>query len=267
LHTAVCGWDGRQKTGAHNKGVQYDPDPWDENLDPLYGEVINTCPYNNCLADGTPVVDLMVVAAADGSASGGVESSPPGISLAGAGTGQWGWEVETAVTLTATPGACSCAAFTGDCVATGSQGAPLTCSVIMDPARKPFPLPSKDVQVAFGFCDTTPPAISAAVATPAVLWPPNHKMAEVHVEVAATDDCGPAPACRIVSVSSNEPANSTGDGQTEKDWEITPDLQVQLRKERAGGGHGRTYTIDVACTDASHNTSTASATVVVPLDG
>src|SRR5205814_6130950 len=167
----------------------------------------------------------------------------------------------------ATPGgACTCAAFAGDCVAGGAQGQPATCSVIMHPARTAPPAPSKDVQVVFGFCDTTPPSISAAVASPAVLWPPNHQMAEVDVEVSATDDCGPAPACRIVSVSSNEPANSTGDGQTETDWEITGDLRVKLRKERAGAGQGRTYTIGVACTDASDNTSTATATVVVPHD-
>jgi hypothetical protein len=56
-----------------------------------------------------------------------------------------------------------------------------------------------------------------------------------------------------------------GDGNTEPDWEITGDLTVDLRAERAGGGDGRIYSIVVECTDASGNSSVDTVFVCVPL--
>ena len=111
--------------------------------------------------------------------------------------------------------------------------------------------------------DTTPPAITSASASPNTLWPPNHKMVPVTVTVAATDNSGDVPTCQIVSVSSNEPINGLGDGNTAPDWQITGTLTVNLRAERSGKGTGRTYTITVACTDGFGNTSTAAVTVNV----
>jgi len=114
--------------------------------------------------------------------------------------------------------------------------------------------------------DTTAPTINSVSAGPDVLWPPNHKMVEVVVVVDAEDICDPAPVCEIVNVTSNEPINGPGDGNTEPDWEITGDLTLNLRAECAGGGTGRVYTIHVECTDASGNTTTATAEVNVPHD-
>ena len=114
--------------------------------------------------------------------------------------------------------------------------------------------------------DTTPPTINSVSADPNVLWPLNHKMVEVTVTVDAEDDCDPAHICQIVDVTSNEPINGPGDGNTEPDWAITGDLTVNLRVERAGGGNGRVYTIHVKCTDASENTTTATVEVTVPHD-
>ncbi|MHC4791328.1 MAG: HYR domain-containing protein [Planctomycetota bacterium] len=114
--------------------------------------------------------------------------------------------------------------------------------------------------------DTTPPTINSVSADPSVLWPPNHKMVEVTVTVDSVDICDPAPVCNIVDVTSNEPINGLGDGDTEPDWEITADLTVNLRAERAGSGNGRIYTIYVECTDASGNTATATVEVTVPHD-
>jgi len=115
--------------------------------------------------------------------------------------------------------------------------------------------------------DTTPPTISNISASPNVLWPPNHKMVEVIVEVEAEDTCDPEPDCWILGVTSNEPINGPGDGSTEPDWEYTDDpWVVLLRAERAGGGSGRIYTIIVECMDASGNTATATVDVTVPHD-
>ncbi len=111
-----------------------------------------------------------------------------------------------------------------------------------------------------------PPCIPTLVATPGVLWPPNHKMVEVTVTVDPEGLCDPVPVCRIVDVSSNEPLNDLGDGNTESDWEITGDLTVKLRAERAGVAVGRVYTIHVECTDDWGNTTTTTVEVIVPHD-
>jgi hypothetical protein len=112
----------------------------------------------------------------------------------------------------------------------------------------------------------TPPEITSITASPDTLWPPNHKMVEVSVDVSAADNCDPNPVCMIISVTSNEPEDALGDGATAPDWEITDDLTVNLRAERSGQGSGRVYTITVQCTDTSNNSATASATVTVPHD-
>lgn len=114
--------------------------------------------------------------------------------------------------------------------------------------------------------DTTEPTINSVVANPDVLWPPNHKMVEVTLTVDAYDICDPAPTCQIVDVTSNEPVNGPGDGNTDPDWEVTSELTVDLRAERSGTGAERVYTIRVECTDASANTATASVDVIVPHD-
>lgn len=112
--------------------------------------------------------------------------------------------------------------------------------------------------------DTVPPVITSVKATPAVLWPPNHKMVNIQVSVVATDTCGPT-TWKIISVTSNEPVNGLGDGDTGPDWMITGPHTVQLRAERSGKGNGRVYTITVQAQDASGNLSaTRTATVFVP---
>jgi hypothetical protein len=71
---------------------------------------------------------------------------------------------------------------------------------------------------------------------------------------------------RIVSVSSSETANGPGDGNTDSDWQVTGDMTVALRAERAGGGDGRLYAIGIEGRDAAGNVRTATVTVGVPHD-
>lgn len=110
--------------------------------------------------------------------------------------------------------------------------------------------------------DSTPPQILSVEANPNVLWPPNHKMANITVTVVAIDLVDPTPVSRIISVTSNQPTNGTGDGDTPVDWIITGPLTVQLRAERSHG-IDRTYTITVESVDDAGNASTATETVVV----
>ena len=115
--------------------------------------------------------------------------------------------------------------------------------------------------------DTTPPTINSVSASPDVLWPPNHIMVEVIVTVECEDICDKAPFFYILGVSSNEPINGPGDGNTEPDWDYTDDpLVVLLRAERAGGGTGRVYTIHIECMDASKNIASQIVEVIVPHD-
>jgi hypothetical protein len=111
--------------------------------------------------------------------------------------------------------------------------------------------------------DTQPPSVSAPNASPNSLWPPNHTMRSVTVGYNAEDNCG-SVNCVIGGVTSNEPVNGTGDGDTAPDWVIVDSHHVQLRAERAGAGAGRVYTITVACTDSADNTTTKTVSVTVP---
>src|SRR5262249_36989565 len=80
----------------------------------------------------------------------------------------------------------------------------------------------------------TAPPIPSVSASPATLWPPNHKMVPVTVTAAASDACG-AATCSIASITSNESVNGQGDGNTAADWEITRPLTATVRAERSGG--------------------------------
>jgi len=115
--------------------------------------------------------------------------------------------------------------------------------------------------------DDEAPVIGEVSASPNILWPPNHTMVAVAVAANAMDNCGARPACRIVSVSSNEPINGLGDGDTAPDWIINgEDLAVTLRAERSGKGSGRIYTLTIQCMDASGNNSLKTTAVTVPKD-
>jgi PKD domain len=113
--------------------------------------------------------------------------------------------------------------------------------------------------------DTAPPVIALSV-TPTTLWPPNHTMHVVARGVSASDVCDPTPTVRI-TVSSDEPENGLGDGDTAPDWSVLQNgsaFDVSVRAERSGGGDGRVYTLGAVVTDRSGNSAAASGTVSVP---
>ena len=110
--------------------------------------------------------------------------------------------------------------------------------------------------------DTTPPQINATV-TPNSLWPPNHEYVEVKATVTAFDIGDPKPKITLVSVTSNEPDNGVGDGNTIYDFVIVNDFTFNIREERTGTGSGRIYTITYKATDASGNYAMTSVMVTV----
>jgi hypothetical protein len=132
----------------------------------------------------------------------------------------------------------------------------------------PDPDPLDDrAEFATAVVDTTPPTLSL-VASPATLWPPNHKMVPITVTVQSTDVCDDTPTIRLVSITSNETADAPGSGNTGPDVEGadfgTDDRQFFLRAERSGGGNGRTYRITYSAEDGSGNVTQRVVTVVVP---
>jgi hypothetical protein len=109
--------------------------------------------------------------------------------------------------------------------------------------------------------DTEPPVVSAATVDTPTLWPPNHQMVPITVNYTATDNC--SVNC-VLTVTSNEPINGLGDGDTAPDWQVIDAHHVLLRSERSGKGSGRIYTIAVTCTDSAGNQVVRTVTVTVP---
>ena len=117
--------------------------------------------------------------------------------------------------------------------------------------------------------DTAPPVITAE-ADKTSLWPPNHKLHKINVGVVAVDACDPDPVVLLESIESNEPDNSTGDGNTTEDIQDadvgTEDTMFSLRAERRGPCTGRVYTAVYSATDASGNSSSGAVQISVPHD-
>lgn len=131
--------------------------------------------------------------------------------------------------------------------------------------------------------DTTPPVL-ICFTDKTKLWPPNHRMEEVWICVAASDACSQSENLQLACVvSSNEPDDSRGDGKTTGDVDgldgfVSPvsiemvydELDdcfygvVSLRAERDGSGSGRMYSIACEITDEHGNTATDICTVLVP---
>ena len=135
--------------------------------------------------------------------------------------------------------------------------------------------------------DTIPPEITATI-SPGNLWPPNHEMVPMALNVTVTDNSG-AAAWGVWNVSSNEPVEGTGDGDAAPDWwfgtdpypgQLAPDVPpdydppapplLWLRAERSGndptGMATRAYTVTLIAVDAAGNQATTDLVVKVTHD-
>jgi hypothetical protein len=173
------------------------------------------------------------------------------------------------------PGSCSAIVnFTGDHAATAT-GYPVPTITYSPDSGTSFPVGTTTVTATatnsegsdscsftVTVIDNEFPVVSQPTNSPNILWPPNHQMVNVTNNYTATDNC-PGLNC-VLTVSSNEPINGLGDGDTAPDWQVIDAHHVLLRAERAGKGNGRLYTITTTCTDASGNVTTKTSTVFVP---
>jgi hypothetical protein len=124
--------------------------------------------------------------------------------------------------------------------------------------------------------DNEPPTVTGFAVSPAVLWPPNHRMVDVAVDYRLADNCG-ATSCSL-AVSSNEPDRVVGhkrhgdqdgdfdgdDDDTFPDWQVVDLHHVRLRAERLDRGRGRVYTLALTCTDTAGGHTVRTGTVTVP---
>jgi uncharacterized repeat protein (TIGR01451 family) len=129
-------------------------------------------------------------------------------------------------------------------------------------ASTPDPNPGNNSTTASVLASNPPPVISNASVDRPVLWPPNHKMIDVMVSYDVTDNCGAITT--ELTVTSNEPVNDKGDGDTSPDWEVLDEHHVRLRAERSATGNGRIYTITITATDSAGGSSSQTVTVTVP---
>ena len=113
--------------------------------------------------------------------------------------------------------------------------------------------------------DHEPPKLNVA-ASPAVLWPANHKMQDIAVTIQVSDNLDPSPTVKLESITSNENQDALGDGHTSPDIAVDSSGRISLRAERSGLETDRIYTITYSARDRSGNVSFASAQVVVPHD-
>lgn len=116
--------------------------------------------------------------------------------------------------------------------------------------------------------DNTPPTL-APIVNMTTLWPPNHQMVKITIQANASDNTS-YPVVLSAKVTSNEPQNGLGDGDTSPDWtepiidQANGIITLNLRAERSGKGNGRIYTITITATDLSGNSRQADVVIKVP---
>ena len=92
-------------------------------------------------------------------------------------------------------------------------------------------------------------------------------MVDIAFDLELANDCDLPTECTVLEVTSNEPINGPGDGNTEPDWSIGADGTLQLRAERSGLGDDRIYTIRLRCEHPESGIGDeATVQVVVPHD-
>ena len=106
-----------------------------------------------------------------------------------------------------------------------------------------------------------PPDCSTVFATPATLWPPNHKLQLVTL-LGCSDSNGDIVTVTITGVTQNEAPGNEGarlaaGGRTE------PSVATRRTERRLGGSR---YTITFVATDGHGGSTTGTLVVLVPHD-
>jgi K319L-like, PKD domain len=138
-----------------------------------------------------------------------------------------------------------------------STGRPLAATV----AAAPTPTISRTVaSCAEALSDGQAPVLT--VARPE-LWPPNHALVDVGLDVDLTDACDGLASVHLTVFSDEPDDDQTGDGSQPVDAHLDGS-DLYLRAEREGDGDGRVYLLAATATDAEGASGTDCGTVVVP---
>lgn len=116
--------------------------------------------------------------------------------------------------------------------------------------------------------DNNPPVCTAANASPDILWPPNHKMADINIS-GVTDPDEDDITITVGGITHNEisiDGEDKGTGKTSPDSAGEGTDTAQVRAERSGKGNGRTYTISFTASDGQGGECNGSVQVIVPHD-
>jgi len=113
--------------------------------------------------------------------------------------------------------------------------------------------------------DQTGPSITALSASPAALWPPNHKLVDVTIDYATADNCSAGTCVLTVTSDASATTGNGGDKSDGPDFIVVDAHHLKLRAEK-NTGNARVYTITVTCTDAAGNKTVRTTTVTVPHD-
>jgi len=113
--------------------------------------------------------------------------------------------------------------------------------------------------------DNQPPECTAATATPATLWPPNHKLVTITLG-GISDPDGDALTLTVTGITQDEPTNGLGDADTAPDGFGVGSSTPLLRAERSGTGNGRVYAIAFRAEDGKGGECSATVMVGVPHD-
>jgi hypothetical protein len=145
----------------------------------------------------------------------------------------------------------------GVCTRVDVYGNPLDIVQISDsPTPTPTPTPAN-----------APPDCSSAGASPALLWPPQHKFVTVSI-AGVTDPEGDPVSIMVSGISQDEPLLGSGTGNTCPDASGIGTSVASLRAERSGlaTANGRVYHVTFTADDGKGGQCTGQVLVCVPRD-
>ncbi len=137
--------------------------------------------------------------------------------------------------------------------------------LVLEVAAAPVPTPTP---APFAPCGNRPPVCTGAVATPGVLWSPNHKLVPIAISGVSDPERDPVTLL-VTSIRQDEPVQNAGAGagNTSPDATKSP---LAVRSERNGDpknpGDGRVYHIAFSASDGRGGSCTGAVTVCVPHD-
>lgn len=112
-------------------------------------------------------------------------------------------------------------------------------------------------------CCNEPPDCSEAIASIALLWPPNHTMIPIGI-LGVTDPDGDPVVISIDAIWQDEPVDTTADGAFVPDGDGIGSGTAWVRAERTGSGNGRVYHIAFTAVDGNGGFCEGAVRVGVP---